>query len=120
MKLLITFLLIIFTFSSFTYKRSSDYDISNFYVGIVPENSDTKVLEKDGDIEYVEFILVPTKMETGKFIVKLTKKAKDLYQIDGTKYFVQTKYCYEYATNEEVVLIVESNYGYSKGKIIFD
>ncbi len=103
-----------------TNNLSSDYDISDFYVGVTPENSLTKVLEKDGDIEEVDIILIPTKMETGKFIVRLTRKAKDLYQIEGTKYFIQTKYCYEYATNEEVVLIVESNYGYSKGKIIFD
>jgi hypothetical protein len=119
MRILVVFLAL-FTFSSFIYKISSDYDVSDFYVGIVPEDSDTKVLSKNGDVEDVEFILVPTKMETGKFIVKLTKQATDLYQIDGTKYFLKTRYCYEYATSEEVVLIIESNYGYSKGKIIFD
>lgn len=34
---------------------------------------------------------------------------------------VQTKYCHEWAFfAEKVVLIIESNYGYTKGKIIFD
>jgi hypothetical protein len=32
---------------------------------------------------------------------------------------VETRYCYKYATRDDVVLIVESNFGYSKGKIIF-
>lgn len=97
---------------------TSEYDISNLYSSIEPD-SGTKVLTSNGDLETIDYILTPTRIETGKYKVSVTKKAKDLYKIDGKNIFIETKYCYEYATREEVILIIESGYGISKGKIIF-
>lgn len=51
----------------------------------------------------------------GSHEVKLTKKDSNLYQICGTDYYIQTKYCYEYASYHKAVLIVDS---YSS-KVIF-
>ena len=76
-------------------------------------------LTKSGDIEEVELILVKAKMDEGLYKVKLTRKESNLYNIQGTSYYLQTQYCYEYTTYDEVVLKIESNYGYTKGKIIF-
>lgn len=116
--------LAILTLSSsggFIYKSTiNECEIKNFYEAISPVNQGTKVLTKSGEFEEVDLILVPTKLETGKFKVSLSRKGSNIYKVEGTKIWLETRYCYEYAIREEVILIVESNYGFSKGKIIFD
>ena len=63
----------------------------------------------------------PIKVDKGKYVVNVKKIGDNLYLIKDTDICVETKYCHEWASfPEEVVLIVESNYGYTKGKIIFD
>lgn len=98
--------------------NTSEYDVKDFYKSFEPD-SGTKVLTSNGDLEEAEYILSPTKINAGKYKLTVTRKAKDLYKVDGQNIFIETRYCYEYATQEEVILIVEGSYGYSKGKIIF-
>ncbi len=113
-------ILTLLSFGGFIYKTiTNECEIKNFYEAITPENSDTKVLTNRGELEEVDLILVPTKLETGKYKVRLSRKGSNIYKVEGTKFWIETRYCYEYANWEEVILIVESNYGYSKGKIIF-
>ena len=107
--------------TSFTEKTmsSDECDIAEFYKAVEPE-SGVKVLTTSGDLEEAELILVPTKMEEGTFKVEVTRKGSNLYKVDGTDYYIETRYCYEYATYDEAILKVESNYGYDKGTIIFN
>lgn len=98
----------------------SSYDIAELYEIIRPANN-TKAVDSYSRTIDVEYILSPTTVETGKYVVKVKKIGDNLYQIIGTDICVETRYCYEFASfSEEVVLIIESNYGYRKGKIIFD
>ncbi|MEB2786386.1 hypothetical protein [Algoriphagus persicinus] len=112
-------LFLITSFKSASPESSSDYSIAEFYEAI-DVDSDVKVLTRNGDLEEIEYILEPTTMKTGVFEVKVTREADDLYQIVGTDYFIETLYCYEYASYESVILKVESQYGYTKGKLIFE
>jgi hypothetical protein len=117
MKTLILYLVLLLLGNNSS-RFNSEYDIGNFYSSVEVAN-DTMVLTSDGDFEEAELILTPTKINVGKYKVNVTRKAKDLYKVDGKDIFIQTKYCYEYATGDEVFISVESTYGYSKGKIIF-
>lgn len=99
---------------------SSTYTISEIYSGIKPEDSDTKVLTSSGDVEEVDIILVPTKLDIGKYKIEVTKKASNIYRIEGTQIYLETKFCHEYANRETVFLNITSSYGYSKGDVIFD
>lgn len=111
------------SFYSFTpkkeYRISNECEIVAFYEGIEPDDRDTKVLTQSGDIEEVEVILIPTRLDEGKYVIDISRTESNLYKIEGKNIYIETRYCYEYASYEEVVLIVESNYGYTKGKIIF-
>lgn len=98
---------------------SDECDVAEFYKAVEPD-SDVKVLTTSGDIEEVEIILVPTKMEEGTFKIEVTRKGSNIYKVEGTDYYIETRYCYEYATYDEAILKVESNYGYDKGTIIFN
>lgn len=95
-------------------------DISNFYKAIEPKDRDTKVLTSSGDLEEVDVILVPTKLDLDTYKVKLTRKGSNLYKVEQTDLYIETKYCYEYATYEDVILKVTSSYGYTKGTLIFN
>ncbi|SDG72433.1 hypothetical protein SAMN05421827_11026 [Pedobacter terrae] len=103
--------------ASFNISKTSEYDIADLYQS-TDLNANTKALTEDG-VKEVSVLLTPIKLDVGKYVVSLTKKGKDLYKIDGKNIYIETKYCYEYATGEEVVLKIESTYGYSKGKVIF-
>ncbi len=106
--------------SVFTAYAESSYDIAELYSVIKPASGTKAVGKYDKTID-VEYILSPTKVDKGKYVVNVKKIGDNLYLIKDTDICVETKYCHEWASfSEEVVLIVESNYGYTKGKIIFD
>ena len=107
--------------TSFTNKAelSDECDVAEFYKAVEPD-SDVKVLTTSGDLEEAELILVPTKMEEGTFKIEVTRKGNNIYKVEGTDYYIETRYCYEYATYDEAILKVENNYGYDKGTIIFN
>ncbi len=103
----------------FAYAESS-YDISEFYSVIKP-TSGTKAVGRYDKVVDVEYILSPTKVDKGKYVVEVKKIGDNLYQVKDTDLCIETRYCHEWASfSEKVVLIIESNYGYTKVKIIFD
>lgn len=100
-----------------THPSRSEYDIVAIYSATdLPARS--KVATEDG-VKSAEYVLTPTRIEEGKYVVKVTRKGKDIYQVDGKRLFIETRYCYEYASRDEVILSVESSYGYTIGKIKF-
>lgn len=116
-------LLAVVLFTSFTVKETSittTCDVANFYRAVEPKDSDTRVLTSSGDLEEVEVILVPTKLDIDTYKVKLTRKGANLYKVEQTDMYIETKYCSAYANYEEAILKVTSSYGYTKGTLIFD
>lgn len=72
-----------------------------------------------GNVKEAKTVLVPTKLKEGKYSIEVTKVDSNFYKIYGTDLYIETRYCYEYASREDAVLIIESNYGYTKGEVIF-
>lgn len=106
--------------SAFVAFAESSYDIAELYEVIKPESGTKAVGKYDKTID-VEYILTPTRVDKGKYVVEVKKIGDNLYKIKNSDICVETRYCHEWASfSEEVVLIIESNYGYTKGKIIFD
>ena len=97
---------------------TSSYDISGIYEK-VELDSGTKVLNSYGSVNDAKVLLVPTSIDTGKYKVEVTKLETNFYQICGTKIVIETRYCHEYASREEVILNITSNYGYTRGEVIF-
>ena len=104
--------------TSFHKPISNECDIGGFYKGMKPTDG-TKILTAGDDLEDVKLILVPMEIEKGNYVVKITRKGSNLYLVDDKHIYIETKNCYEYSYSQEVILKVESNYGYTKGKIIF-
>lgn len=58
-------------------------------------------------------------IDKGNYVVKVTRKNSNLYKVDDKNIYIVTKYWYEHSYNLEVILKLESSYGYTKGEIIF-
>lgn len=97
---------------------SSIYDIAEIYEQVELKDN-TKVLDKYDNIIDAKKIFVPTKYNTGRYDVELTKIDTDFYHVVGTSIYIETKYCYEYAYRDEAILNITSNYGYTRGEVIF-
>jgi hypothetical protein len=76
-----------------TTSYTTECDIIGFYKGI-NASSGTKCLTTSDDLEDVETILVPTKMNEGKYTVSMTRKAANLYKIDNMDLYIETRYCH--------------------------
>lgn len=104
--------------SSLSTSQASSYDIAGIYEK-VELKSGSKVLDSYGNVKDAKAVYVPTKIDTGKYEVELTRIDSNFYQICGTNLFIETKYCYEYATRDDAILNVTSSYGYTRGEVIF-
>ena len=97
---------------------SESYTIYKIYEKIELDNG-AKVIDSWGNIEEVKAVLVPTEIDCGRYSVEITRISSNFYQICGTSLYIETKYCYEYATRDEVLLNITSTYGYNLGDVIF-
>ena len=73
-----------------------------------------------GDPQELESVLVPTSLEDGAYDVRVTRKANNLYRVDGTAIFVVTRYCYEYAYSQQAVMRVRSIGSTTTGTLAFN
>ena len=97
---------------------SESYDIAGIYEMIELE-SGSKSIDQYGKVKKAEYILVPTKLDTDTYEVRLIRIDNDFYQIYDTNIVIETRYCYKYANQEKVILNIKSNYSYSRGEVIF-
>lgn len=82
-------------------------------------DSGSKGIDEYGDVKEIETILIPTELDLDTYEVTLTRIDTNLYRIDNTKFYIETQYCYEYAYRDDAVLVITSNYGYTKGEVLF-
>ncbi|WP_445490252.1 hypothetical protein [Rhodopseudomonas sp. RCAM05734] len=61
----------------------------------------------------------PTAQAAEYYKVQVTRKAQDLYLVDGQNIYVKTRYCYEYSYSADAILQIDSPSGYNIGEIIF-
>ena len=97
---------------------ADSYDIAGIYEKVELKDG-AKVMDSYGNIKDAKAVYVPTKIDTGKYEVELTRIDSNFYQICGTKLYIETKYCHEYATRDDAILNITSNYGYTRGEVIF-
>lgn len=106
--------------SALAASAESKYDVRQIYE-VVNLDSGTKAVSRNGNVCEAEYLLVPSRLSTGTYEVKVKKIGDNLYRIVNSDICVETRYCHEWASfGEEVILIIDSNYGYNKGSIIFD
>lgn len=120
-KNFLIFILLPVILTSFTIvndSRADSYDIIGVYEKVQLKDG-TKVLESYGGLKSVKEVYVPTKINTGRYEVELTRVESNFYQICGTSIYIETKYCHEYATRDDAILNIRSNYGYTRGEEIF-
>jgi len=113
--IIILFALLVTPISS---QYNSSYDIAEIYESIIPDFG-TLGETSFGEIVELESIYIVSKIDLGRYSVTVTRKDQDFYKIDGTNIFIKTRYCYEYSYSQDAILIIDSQSGFNKGKIIF-
>ena len=66
-------------------------------------------MDEYGNVKSVKAVYVPTEVDLGRYDVKLTRVDTDFYHVYGTNVYIATRYCYEYARQDEAILNVKSN-----------
>ena len=103
--------------ASFTSAMSQE-TISHLYVEVIPQTK-TLSLSYTG-VEEVQVLLVETDdLDEGIYEVNVTRKDSHIYKIDGTDYYIEMPYCYEYCYSEKAILKVDYGYG-TVGALIFE
>ncbi len=104
--------------SSLSTSQASSYDIAGIYEK-TELKAGSKAIDSYNDVTDAKYVLIPTRVDTGKYEVELTRIDTNFYQICGTSLVIETKYCHEYATRDDAILSITSNYGYTRGEVIF-
>lgn len=104
--------------SSLSTSQASSYDIAGIYEK-TELKAGSKAIDSYNDVTDAKYVLIPTRVDTGKCEVELTRIDTNFYQICGTSLVIETKYCHEYATRDDAILSITSNYGYTRGEVIF-
>ena len=118
LSLLLTATLILSASTTISSSQANSYDIAGIYEK-QELKSGSKVIDSYNDVKDAKYVLIPTKIDTRKYNVELTRIDTNFYQIYGTTIVIETKYCHEYANREDVILNITSNYGYTRGEVIF-
>lgn len=104
--------------SSLSSAQANSYDIVGIYEK-TELKAGSKAIDSYNDVTDAKYVLIPTRVDTGKYEVELTRIDANFYQIYGTSLVMETKYCHEYATRDDAILSITSNYGYTRGEVIF-
>ena len=97
----------------------SSYDVEEVFCVQDVENG-TMAIARFGKIEEIEKILIPIRLDLGRYRVSIKKVDINLYEINGKDIYIKTRNCYKSAYNEEIILEITTSFGWNKGKLHFD
>lgn len=102
-------------------------EVTGFYETAYSETG-FKVLTTTGELAAVDVLLKPAKPDEGSYEIKVTRKAPNLYlvvdcnqtgKIFANKFYIETRYCNEFASYDKATLVIKGNFGVVKGKMTF-
>jgi hypothetical protein len=107
MKLIISILsvLLLLLFSNYTIKSNDECEVINFYE-YVRSDHDIKALS-NGNIYDVDLLLKDYDFDDGVYNIEVSSISDNLYSIDNTEYYIETRNCYNDTYHDEAVLKVE-------------
>lgn len=96
----------------------SECDVKEIYESIKTDIG-VKAINSYGELEDISELLVPVELEEGVYEIQITRKGSNLYKIEGTSYYLETMFCFEFAIYDDAILKISSISGFTVGKIIF-
>lgn len=111
-------LLILFVFSNSLIHAQNKYDIAGIYSGKDVQYENVKVVNSYDNVEDAKLLLFKSELDEGVYEVTVTRKATNIYMIDGTEIYIQTKFCYVSGIRQKAILKINGKYSYNKGEII--
>jgi hypothetical protein len=99
-------------------RRATECDVKGAY-GVVDIPIGSVALTSLGEMEELETVLAPSDLKSGAYDITVTRKAKDLYRVDGTSTYLVTRFCFEYGYSAKAVLRYRSYGSAGTGTLIF-
>jgi hypothetical protein len=99
-------------------RADASCDVAEIYSAVAAPFG-TLALTSLGEMDEIELVLVPAKIDDGTYSVAVSRMASNLYKVDGKNTYVKTRYCYEYAYSQDAVLRIDGP-GSSRGTLIFE
>lgn len=93
-------------------------EISVIYTTVdLPDNA--KVLTQNGSFSTVSLLLKPTELAPGEYEYSLTRRATNLYKVENTSMYIETKLCFNIGFEQASTIIINNPDGFVKGTVIF-
>jgi hypothetical protein len=83
----------------------------------IPENS--RVLTMNGSFTTASLLLQPAPLENGKYEFSLTRRATNLYMVENSNLFIETKLCFNIGFQQSATVVIDNTDGYIKGTVTF-
>lgn len=110
---------LIFILCNIYLHAQNKYDIAGIYTGKDVQYENVKVVNSFDNVEDAKLLLFKSELDEGVYEVTVTRKATNIYIIDGTEIYIQTKFCFVSGIRQKAILKINSKYSYNKGEIIF-
>lgn len=93
-------------------------DVAQVYQKVeIPENS--RVLTLNGSFTTASLLLQPTQLESGNYEFTLTRRATNLYMVENSNLFIETKLCFNIGFQQKATVLIDNMDGYIKGTVTF-
>lgn len=116
MKRIVFCLLMFIGFSNVLY---AEEDIRAFYEEVSISGKAFNISYSSAE-EIEKLIIETNDIDDGVYEVTITRVGDHIYKIDGTKFYIEMPYCFEFSYGDEAIMKVKSSYmGRKYGTLIF-
>ena len=98
--------------------HGSSCDVRGVYKA-VDAPAGTLAITGTGELQEISAVVVPTTLGAGTYDVAVTRKAQDLYVVEGAGIYLRTFACYEYAYSQKAILRYQGGNYVGAGKLVF-
>ncbi len=82
-------------------------------------DKDAKVLTMNGSFSRATMLFEPYVLEKGEHNMNLTRKVKDLYNVEGTNIYIETRLCFNIGFKQPSKVVIEDVVGHKLGFVNF-
>lgn len=82
-------------------------------------SKEARVLTMNGSFAPATLLLQPLQLKPGEYEYALTRRATNLYKVEGTEIYIETKLCFNIGFKQKATIVINEDQGYIKGHVLF-
>lgn len=98
--------------------KPAQCEIARIYQSVdIPKES--RVLTMNGSFSRATLLFEPYLLEKGEHSMALTRKVKDLYQVEGTNIYIETRLCWNIGFKQSARVVIGDMEAHTIGQVYF-